>query len=362
MNIDELPTPAVVIDLDAVERNIKKMQDFVNSRGCGVRPHAKSHKSPFIAKKQMDAGAVGQCCQTIVEAEALMLNGIDHVLLTTNLASQASIERFLNLGRNGDIKIIVDGKENAEMLARTARHRGMTADVVVDLDVGGNKTGQPPGEPAARFAKWIMETDGLRFRGIQGYEGHLQISTPDFEERKTKAMEALGKITATIEALRALGITPEIVTCGGTGTYNISAGYPGVTDIQPGSYIYMDRRYGEIGSAGTDFEKSMTVVATVISAPTPTRAVTDLGWKGVGIEYEAIGFGGMPTPLLPGLRYTPGGDEHGILTAQEPRYRPNVGDRVRFVPAHCDTTLNLYGFFYGVRGDRVEVVGPVARR
>lgn len=362
MNVDDLPTPAVIIDLDAVERNIRKMQDFVDSRHCGVRPHAKSHKSPFIARKQMEAGAVGQCCQTIVEAEALMLNGIDHVLLTTNLASRNGIERFLDLASNGDIKIIVDGKENAGLLAAAARRRGMTADVLVDLDVGGAKTGQEPGPQAARFAKWVTETEGLRFRGIQGYEGHLQISTPDFEERKAKAALSLGKITATIEALAELGIVPEIVTCGGTGTYNISAGYPGVTDIQPGSYIYMDRRYGEIGPAGTDFERAMTVLATVISAPTPTRAVTDMGWKGVGIEYEAIGVGGMPRALLPGLRYSTGGDEHGILTAEEPRYRPNVGERVSFVPAHCDTTLNLYGVYYGVRGDRVEVVGQVARR
>lgn len=362
MNVDELPTPALVMDLDAVERNIRRMQDFVNSRGCGVRPHAKSHKSPFIAKKQMDAGAVGQCCQTINEAEAMMMNGIDHVLLTSNLASGGAIERFLNLGRNGDIKIIVDGVENAGMLAEAARHRGTSADVLVDVDLGGNKTGQQPGEPAARFARWVTETEGLRFRGLQCYEGHLQVSTPDFEQRKAKAMEALGRITTTIEALEALGITPEIVTGGGTGTYNITAGYPGVTDIQPGSYIYMDRRYGEIAPAGTDFEKAMTVIGTVISAPTPTRAVTDVGWKAVGLEYEAIGVGGMPTVMLPGLKYHPGGDEHGVLMAEEARYRPAVGERVRFLPAHCDTTLNMYGSFYGVRGERVEVVAPISRR
>lgn len=362
MKIDELPTPALIIDLDAVERNIAKMQEFVRSRGCGIRPHAKSHKSPFIARKQMQAGAVGQCCQTLVEAEALVLNGIDHVLLTHNLASAATIERFLNLKRNADVMIIVDGTENAEMLAKAARHRGMAVDVIVEVDIGINKSGQQPGESAAKFARWVTQTEGLRFRGIMGYEGHLQISTPNFEERKAKAMVALGGVTKTINSLKELGIVPEIVTCGGTGTYNITAGYPGVTEIQPGSYIYMDRRYGEIGPAGSDFEKAMTVIGTVVSTATPTRAVTDLGWKAVGIEYEALGLGGMPTPLLPGLKYTPGGDEHGILTAEEPKYRPNVGDRVRFIPAHCDTTLNLYGTFYGVRGDRVEVACPVARR
>jgi D-serine deaminase-like pyridoxal phosphate-dependent protein len=362
MQIEELTTPALTIDLDVVERNIAKMQAFVRSRGCGVRPHAKSHKSPFIAKKQMQAGAVGQCCQTLLEAEAMMLGGIDHVLLTHYLASGSTIERFLNLRRNGDISITIDGTENAEMLAKASRHRGMTADVVVEVDIGANKVGQQPGEPAAKFARWVTETEGLRLRGIMGYEGHLQISTPDFNERKAKALTALGNVTKTLSALKALGISPEIVTCGGTGTYNITAGYPGVTEIQAGSYIYMDRRYGEIDTAGSDFEKAMVVIGTVVSTPTPTRAVTDLGWKAVGIEYEALGFGGMPTPLLPGLKYSPGGDEHGVLNAEDPKYRPNVGDRVKFYPAHCDTTLNLYGAFYGVRGERVEVACPVARR
>jgi D-serine deaminase-like pyridoxal phosphate-dependent protein len=362
MKIDDVPTPCVVIDLDAAERNIKKMQDFVRSKDCQVRPHAKSHKSPFMAKKQMDAGAVGQCCQTLLEAEALMMNGVEHVLLTHYLASSNTIERFLNLRRNGDIMITVDGKENAEMMAGAARHRGLTVDVVVEVDIGNHKTGQEPGEPAARFSKFISETEGLRFKGIMGYEGHLQISTPSFEERKPGTFEALGKVTKTVEALASAGLTPEIVTCGGTATYNITAGYPGVTEIQPGSYLVMDGRYGMIQTAGTDFEKAMTVIATVVSATTPTRAVTDLGWKGTGIEYGAIGFDGLPTPLLPGVKYSPGGDEHGVLTAEEPRLRPSVGDRVSFIPAHCDTTLNLHGVFYGVRGERVEAVCPVARR
>jgi D-serine deaminase-like pyridoxal phosphate-dependent protein len=362
MEIDELPTPALIIDLDLVERNITKMQEFVRSKGCEVRPHSKAHKSPFIAKKQMQAGAVGQCCQTLIEAEAMILNGIDHVLLTHYLASANTIERFLNLGRNGEIMVTVDGTENAEMLARGARHRGMTADVIVEVDVGANRTGQQPGEPAAKLAKWVTQTEGLRLRGIMGYEGHLQVSTPDFEERKVKALACMANVTKTLAAMKGLGITPEIVSCGGTGTYNITAGYPGVTEIQPGSYIYMDRRYGEIGTAGTDFEKAMTVIATVVSTPTPTRAVTDLGWKAVGVEYEAQGFGGLPTPLLPGVKYALAGDEHGILNAEEAKYRPSVGDRVRFVPAHCDTAINLYGTFYGVRRGHIEAACPVARR
>jgi len=362
MKTDEVPTPAVLIDLDKLERNIAKMQAFVKSKGCNIRPHAKSHKSPFIAKKQIQAGAIGQCAQTLGETEALVFAGIDHILLTHNLASANSIDRFLSLKRNADVMITVDGTENAGMLASAARRRGLTADVIVEVNIGNNKSGQEPGEPAAKFARWVTETEGLRLRGIMGYEGNIQLNTPNFDERKTKALAALDGMTQTISSLKTMGITPEIVTCGGTGTYNITAGYPGVTEIQPGSYIYMDRRYGEIKTSGDDFEHAMTVIGTVVSTATPTRAVTDIGWKAVGIEYEGLGIGGMPSILLPGLRYRPGGDEHGVLEAEDPKYRPNVGDRVRVIPAHCDTTLNMYSNFYGVRGDNVEVVCPVARR
>ncbi len=362
MKIEELPTPCVLIDLDALERNIEKMAAFTKSKNCGVRPHAKSHKSPFIAKKQMDAGAVGVCCQTLIEAEAMILNGIDHVLLTHNLASTGMLERFLSLRKNGDIKILVDGPENTEMLAKAARHRGLTVDVLVEVNVGNNKAGQEPGEPAAKFASWVSKVEGVRFKGLQCYEGNLQLTIPSFETRKEQAGPVLQKITKTLGALKNLGLVPEIVTGGGTGTYNITAGYPGVTDIQPGSYIMMDRRYSEIDTAGSDFEQAMTVLSTVVSTPNDTRAVIDLGWKAVGIEYEALGWGGMPKPLIHGVTYSTGGDEHGVLKSEIASKRPNVGDKVRFIPAHCDTTLNLHGVFYGIRGDSVEVVCPVARR
>jgi len=362
VKVEELPTPSVLVDLDVLERNILKMAEFTKSKNCGLRPHAKSHKSPFIAKKQMNAGAVGVCCQTIIEAEAMIMNGIEHILLTHNLASAPMIERFLSLAKNGDAKILVDGPENAEMLAKAAKHRGLQVDVLVEVNIGNNKAGQEPGEPAAKFASWVSKQDGLKFKGLQCYEGNLQLSIPDFDKRKEQAAATLQKITITINALKHLGLVPEIVTGGGTGTYNITAGYPGITDIQPGSYIMMDRRYSEIETSGSDFEQAMTIISTVVSTPTESRAVTDLGWKAVGIEYEAIGWGGMPRPLIHGAKYATGGDEHGVLNCERPSSRPNVGDKVKFIPAHCDTTLNLHGVFYGVRGDRVEAVCPVARR
>ena len=362
MKIDDLPTPCVLVDLDILEKNIEKMADFTKSKNCGVRPHVKSHKSPFIAKKQMKAGAVGVCCQTLIEAEAMIMNGIDHVLLTHNLASPLMIERFLGIAKNGDVKILVDGPENAGMLARAAIHRGMTVDVLVEVNIGNNKAGQEPGDPAAKFASWVSKEEGLNFKGIQAYEGNLQLSTPNFERRRELALAELQKIANTIAALKHHGLVPEIVTGGGTGTYNITAGYPGITDIQPGSYIMMDGRYSEMETAGSDFDQSMTVLSTVVSTPNDTRAVIDLGWKAVGIEYASLGWGGMPRPLIHGVTYRTGGDEHGVLECERPSSRPKVGDKVKFIPSHCDTTLNLHGVFYGLRGDNVEVVCPIARR
>jgi len=338
------------------------MAEFTKSKNCGLRPHAKSHKSPFIAKKQISAGAVGICCQTLIEAEAMIMNGIDHVLLTHNLASPGMIERFLSLRKNGDVKILVDGPENSEMLAKAARHRGLTVDVLVEVNIGNNKAGQEPGEPAAKFASWVSRLEGLNFKGLQCYEGNLQLSIPSFETRKEQAGPVLQRITKTISALKSQGLVPEIVTGGGTGTYNITAGYPGVTDIQPGSYIMMDRRYSEIQTVGSDFEQAMTVLSTVVSTPDENRAVIDLGWKAIGVEYEIMGWGGMPKPLIHGVTYSMGGDEHGVLKCERPSNRPKVGDKVKFVPAHCDTALNLHGVFYGIRGDNVEVACPVARR
>jgi D-serine deaminase-like pyridoxal phosphate-dependent protein len=361
-NIEELPTPCVLVDLDLLEQNIQKMADFCRSKKCNLRPHAKSHKSPFIAKKQINAGAIGVCCQTLIEAESMIMNGIDHVLLTHMLASENSLERFLALAKNGDIMVNIDGKENAELLAAAARRKGLKADVVVEINVGNNKTGQEPGESAAKFSEWVSKLEGLRFRGIQGYEGHLQLTKPSFEERKKEAQVALQKVSDTINALKNRGLEPEIVTCGGTGTYSITAGYPGVTEIQPGSYIMMDRRYSEIEPVGREFAQSMTVLSTVVSAPNDKQAVIDMGWKAVGMEYEMLGWGGMPKAIREGITYGPGGDEHGILKCEKPSQRPNVGDKVRFIPAHCDTTLNLHGHFYGIRNDEVEVVCPVARR
>jgi D-serine deaminase-like pyridoxal phosphate-dependent protein len=362
LQISELPTPCLLVDLDLLDSNIRKMAEFCRSRKCGLRPHAKAHKSPLVARKQLDAGAIGLCCQTLEEAEAMILNGVRPVLLTHMLASDTAILRFLNLRRHGDIATTVDGLENARVLANGALHRGLSVDVLVEVNVGHNRTGIEPREPAARLAAEITRLGGLRFRGIMGYEGHLQLSTPEFPKRKAAVHSALQGLTGTLDALERQGLQAEVVTAGGTGTYNITAEYPGVTDIQPGSYVTMDHRYNLIETAGSDFGNALTVLATVVSTPKPDEAVVDLGWKAASVEFAMFGWEGMPRPRLDGISYRVAGDEHGILKSDSPTHRPRVGDRIRFIPSHCDTTLNLHGKFYGVRGDEVELVCPIARR
>jgi 3-hydroxy-D-aspartate aldolase len=359
--VEELPTPSIIVDLDALEKNIATMARYCRSVKCGLRPHVKAHKSPFIAKKQIDAGALGVCAQTLEEAEAMIFNGVDHLILTNMLVSERSIDRFLNMRQNGDVIVTADNPETAALLGKYANKRKLTVDILVEINVGQNRTGVLPGEPAAKLASEVSRIDGLNFKGLMGYEGFLQLSIPDFEKRKIEDRKALFGIMRSIDAVKKIGLVPEIVTSGGTGTYNIAAEFEGVNEIQPGSYVMMDNAYRKIQTCGSDFENSLYILSTAISTH-PDRVVTDVGWKAASIEYQIFGWDGMPHLVDGKATYSPGGDEHGILHYEENTPRPNLGDRLKFIPSHCDTTLNLYSKFYGVRGDRVEVVCPIAKR
>lgn len=362
MRIDDIQTPCLIVDLDKLDRNISKMASYCKSVGCSVRPHAKAHKNPLIARKQLAAGAVGLCCQTLEEAESLVYSGIEDVLITNIFASKIAFERILNLARNGRIILTVDSAEVAKLLSKAATERNNSLDVLVEINVGQNRTGVQPGPEAAKLAKLVSSLECLRFRGLMGYEGHLQLSIPEFDKRKLAVKSALSGLTESIEETKRAGIDVEIVTSGGTGTYNITADYEGVTDIQPGSYVMMDNRYNLIDTTGRDFQNSLFMISTVVSKPSDSQAVIDLGWKSASVEYSIYGWDGMPKAVEYDASYSPGGDEHGILKFREGAKQPSIGDRMKFIPSHCDTTLNLHNKFYGVRNDRVEVVCPIARR
>ena len=363
MQIDELPTPCIVVDLDILEKNVATMATYCKSVKCNLRPHVKAHKSAFIGKKQFASGAIGLCAQTLEEAEAMILGGLDNVLLTNNLISPSAIHRFLNLRRNAEVIATVDSLDGIEILGRAAKHQGLTVGVLVEIDVGQKRTGVEPGDAVATLATEVSRTEGLEFKGLMGYEGFLQLSIPELEKRKMAVHKALAGITESIKAVNKIGLEPGIVTSGGTGTYNITAEFEGVTEIQPGSYVTMDHMYNGMETCGSDFKNALSIISTVVST-SRDRVVVDMGWKAASVEYQIFGWDGMPYPLdLNGATYFPGGDEHGILKfSSETAKRPNLGDRVKFIPSHCDTTLNLYSKFYGVRGESVEVVCPIAKR
>jgi D-serine deaminase-like pyridoxal phosphate-dependent protein len=363
LQVEEIETPALLIDLDILEKNIATMNEKLSSKKCDLRPHVKAHKSAFVAHKQIASGAIGVTCQTIEEAEGIALAGVNDVLLTNLAVNQSKIIRVLNILGHSKISITVDNVANVRCLAREAEKGHKKLGVVVEVNVGQNRTGVAPGKPALDLVHEVVKHPSLEFKGLMGYEGHLQCSIPNFEERRKKCNEALCPLVETRDLVEDARIQIEMVTAGGTGTYNITSEIHGITEIQPGSYVTMDHRYRMMNTCGKDFGCSLSVLATVDSKPAKERAVIDLGWKSVGLEYQIFGWQGMPIAKnLDGVTYTPGGDEHGILTLSGENADLKLGDKIEFIPSHCDTTLNLHGKFYGVRKGEVELVCPTIRR
>ena len=350
----ELDTPAFVIDLDAMERNIRRMADYFAERPVSLRPHAKHHKTPAIAKMQLDAGAVGVCCQELGEAEVMVDAGVPDVLITYQLWGAPKLRRLMALARRADVKVIVDDARNVEDLAEAARAFGVTLGVLVEVNTGHNRTGVDPGEPALALARLVASTAGLAFRGVQAYAGHVQ-AVPDEEERAARDLAAMTPVLETVERIRAEGLDVGIVSGGGTGTYKTAGNYPGMTELQAGSYVLMDAQYRR---ATTDFEVAGTVLATVMSRVAEDRAVLDAGMKTVSTDQWP--------PLFPGLEGVEAksvSDEHMVLTLTDSDARQlRAGDKVEIVPGHNDTTVNLHSHLFAVRDAHLEAVWETAAR
>ncbi len=355
--VGEVDTPALLLDLDALERNIRRMEELAKDAGIAYRPHAKSHKSPVIAKLQLAAGAAGVCCAKLGEAEVMEAAGIGDILITTPVIGTGKIERLVQTARRAAIAVVVDDAGNIDDLARAARDADIGLDVVIEVDVGQGRCGVAPGPAAAALAERIA-AGGLRFRGLQGYQGLIQM-TPDFGARRDAALAALDRLLETAEQVRGLGMEVAVLTGGGTGTSVIDAAQGGLTEIQPGGYIFMDSRYGGIewdDGNPTPFEKSLTLLATVISRPDANRAILDIGYKAVSSD------GGLPVPIdAPGASFGFAGEEHGQL-AYEGACPLEIGDVVAFWPSHCDTTVNLYDRYVCIRGGAVAAVIDIAAR
>jgi D-serine deaminase-like pyridoxal phosphate-dependent protein len=351
MKYQDLDTPSLLVDLDVFESNIAKMAAFMRQGTTELRAHTKTHKCPVIAKKQIEAGAIGVCCQKLGEAEVMGVHGIQDVLITNQIVGSTKIARLVNLAHSTDVKVAVDSPANVTALAQAAAAAGLELGVVIEVDVGMQRCGVAPGEATVELARFIDRTPGVKLRGLMGFEGHC-VDEPDFEVRKAETEKAMALLVASKEAVEAAGVAVGIVSGGGTGSYMITGRYPGITEVEAGSYIFMDTSYREVL---TDFELSLTVLATVVSTVAEDRFVLDCGVKTLADAYGTPVIQGLPRAASRGLS-----EEHSTWVCDEPVRDVQIGDKVRVIPGHCCSTVNLHDDFYVIQGEEVVDIWPIA--
>jgi 3-hydroxy-D-aspartate aldolase len=340
----EIPTPALLLDLDAFEANLSLMADHVKESGKSLRPHAKAHKCVEIARRQIAAGAAGVCVATVAEAEMMSQAGITGLLLTSPLADPLKMARIANMGA----MVVVDHTDQVNWYNAAAQSSGRKVDILIDLDVGDHRTGARSTEQAIQIARAIDQAEHLRFRGLQGYSVSSS-HTAGVAERRQVSGTAFQCTIATRDALSRLGFAAEILTGGSTGTWDIDTRLAEVTELQAGSYVLMDLAYGKIG---LPFGHALTVLTTVISANHDGFVTIDGGFKAFSTDRAY----GPEAVHLPASKYRWGGDEFGYLDCEN---KPKLGDKIEFIPPHCDPTVNLYDRIYVYRDEVVEGIWPL---
>lgn len=355
--LSAIDTPALVLDLDAFERNLARMAEALRGSNVRLRAHAKCHKTPEIARRQMALGAVGICCQKVSEAAVFVEAGIEDVLVTNQVVGDVKLRHLATLARGARLGVLVDHPQQVQALAAVAQAHAVTLDVYVEVNVGADRCGVAPGEEAVRLARQIAASTPLRFMGLQCYHGPAQhMRTP--QERAAAIASAAQAARTTRAAIEACGIAVERVTGAGTGTFLHERDSGVFNEIQAGSYIFMDRDYGDNQRGDDDiaFEHALFVRTSVMSRATPERAVVDAGLKASSVD------SGPPTVWQRAdLRYVKASDEHGVLATADGAAL-SLGDALMLVPGHCDPTVNLYDELVCVRGERVEAVWPIAAR
>ncbi|HEX3885835.1 MAG TPA: DSD1 family PLP-dependent enzyme [Stellaceae bacterium] len=360
MSLDDVDTPALLVDLDAFERNLRRLADRIAGSGVRLRAHAKTHKCPVIALKQIELGAVGVCCQKVSEAEAMVYGGVKDVLVTNEIVGRQKLRRLMGLASMARIGVCADDPAQVRDFEAAAAEAGVTLPVYVEVNMGGNRCGVEAGQPVLALARQIVEAPHLTFGGLQAYHGSAQ-HLRTWDERQAAIAGATDKARTTRDLLQANGIPCDQITGAGTGTFEFEAASGVYTELQCGSYIFMDADYGrnldKDGGATRSFEPSLFVWATVMSRPAEERAIVDAGLKALGFD------SGPPTVWdEPAAIYERASDEHGRIGFSAPTNRLNLGDKIRLVPGHCDPTVNLYDWYVGIRGNRVETVWPITAR
>jgi D-serine deaminase-like pyridoxal phosphate-dependent protein len=352
--VDELDTPALLVDLDVLDANIRRMAEACGSSGVAWRPHVKGIGVPAIAHLLIRAGAVGITCAKLGEAEAMADAGLDDILIANQVVGRRKVDRLVRLSRRAAVTVAVDDPGQVRELGAAAIRDGVRLRVVVEVDVGMHRAGVPPGAPVVELACAIAAEPGLQLLGVMGWEGHAtRIADPD--EKRSAVAGAIALLTRGADDCRAAGLAVPVVSCGGTGTYPIAARQPGVTEIQAGGGVLSDVRYRTL--MGVDHPYALTVLTTVTSRPSPTRVVCDAGRRtmsGDGALPQPIGIGATRTIELSA--------EHTTIELADPSPEPAVGGRLAFAVGQADTSIHLSNEMFGVRERRVEVVWPVLSR
>jgi len=355
-----LQTPALIVELDGLDRNIATMAAHAKAMGVALRPHVKSHKCVEIAQRLSQAGVIGTSCATINEAEAMAQGGLEGILLTSPIVTPRDLDCLRRLLlRGAEISVVADHPQSIDAFSAVAEASGRSLQVLVDIDVGMGRTGCAATRDIVALAKLASARPFLRYRGVQAYWGNLQQVMP-FAERARLVGIQIERIRAVLAALRAEGVGPEIVTGGGTGTHAIDGASGVFTELQPGSFLFMDSCYGSIMTSETDnpFVASLFVAASVVSANHPGRVTVNAGWKAFATD------SGKPQPSRgapAGATYRFMGDEHGIVEFGEGQ-APALSATIEFLTPHCDPTVNLYSAYYVVRGDDVVDLWPIRAR
>ncbi|WP_377507890.1 3-hydroxy-D-aspartate aldolase BhcC [Octadecabacter sp. R77987] len=362
MDAADIQTPALVLDLDALERNIKKMGDYAKSHGMRHRVHGKMHKSVDVAKLQESlGGSCGVCCQKVSEAEVFARGGIKDVMVSNQVTDPAKIDRLARMPKLGArVLVCVDDPTNVADLSAAAVKHGTQIEALVEIDCGAGRCGVTSTQDVVNIAKMIDAAEGLKFAGIQAYQGAMQ-HLDSYDERQGKTQIAIDMVKDAIAGLKANGLECDIVGGGGTGSYYFESNSGVFNELQCGSYAFMDADYGRIlDKDGNridqgEWENALFILTTVMSHAKADKAIVDAGLKAQSVD------SGLPTVYgRDDVEYVKCSDEHGVV--MDPKGALNVNDKLRLVPGHCDPTCNVHDWYVGVRGGKVETVWPVSAR
>lgn len=351
-NLNSLETPALWVNLDTMEENIALMSDRMRSAGVNWRPHTKGIKIPAIAHMLLNAGAIGVTCAKISEAEIMAEGGIKDILIGNQVVGENKIARLIELQNKANVMVAVDDIENAMQISKAAQEAGVVVRVLVEVNIGMNRAGQPPREKTVEFVRKLVDLKGLDFKGVMGWEGHV-VGIADPVEKDTAGHNAMRDLLDSVDLVCGAGIPVEIVSCGGSGSYKISSYAIGVTEIQAGGAILGDLTYQQWGA---ETKPSLHVLTTVTSHNVPERAVVDGGQK----TFTSTR---LPKPLdLDGVEMTRLSSEHGVLAIHNPDVKLKVGDKISFIAGYGDWTVFLHPRLYGIRDGIVEIVWEIPHR